>query len=72
MGRSLPYSKALIHEVYEEMNLPLLPESNTYSDVPFWVDVPAEKEVEEPKGMLMIASRLPGNLSPIFRPCQIC
>jgi hypothetical protein len=51
MGRSLPYSKAMIHEVYEEMNLSLLSESNTYSDVPFWVDVPAEKEVEEPKGM---------------------
>jgi hypothetical protein len=57
-GALSPYSKALIHEVYEEMNLPLLYESDTYSDdVPFWVDVPAEKEVEIPKGMLMVPYR---------------
>lgn len=37
------------------MGLPLLWESDSYSDdVPFWVDVPAEKNSDNPKGMLMI------------------
>lgn len=57
-GRLSPHSIALVHEVYEEMNLPLLYESDAYSDdVPFWVDVPAEKNEENPKGMLMIPYR---------------
>ncbi|TVY20926.1 Chitin deacetylase 1 [Lachnellula arida] len=54
-GAVSAYSKALIHEVYEEKGIPLLYESDTYSDdLPFWVDVPAEKELKNPKGMLMI------------------
>ncbi|KAH8882074.1 polysaccharide deacetylase [Thozetella sp. PMI_491] len=54
-GALSPYSKALIHEVYEEKDIPLLYESDTYSDdIPFWVDVPAEKDSPDPKGMLMI------------------
>ncbi|KAH8812241.1 possibe polysaccharide deacetylase [Xylogone sp. PMI_703] len=54
-GALSPCSKAIIHEVYEEMNIPLLYESDTYSDdLPFWVDVPSEKQSDNPKGMLMI------------------
>lgn len=57
-GALSPYSKALIHEVYEEKGIPLLYESDTYSDdIPFWVDVPAEKHSTNPKGMLMIPYR---------------
>ena len=54
-GRLSPRSKALVHEVYEEMGLDLLWESDSYADdVPYWIDVPAEEGVENPKGMLMI------------------
>lgn len=57
-GALSPYSKAIIHQVYEEMGLPLLYESDAYcDDVPFWIDVPAEKDAGDPKGMLMIPYR---------------
>jgi hypothetical protein len=57
-GRLSPHSLGLVHEVFEEMNLPLLWESDAYSDdVPFWIDVPAEHNSENPKGMLMIPYR---------------
>jgi len=58
MGRISPYSKALIHEVHEELKAPLLWEADTYAeDLPYWVDIPAEKGSAEPKGMLMIPYR---------------
>lgn len=58
MGRISPYSKALIHEVHEELKTPLLWEADTYAeDLPYWVDVPAEKDSAEPKGMLMMPYR---------------
>lgn len=57
-GALSPCSKAIIHEVFEEMDIPLLYESDAYcDDVPFWVDVPAEKDLKKPKGMLMIPYR---------------
>jgi hypothetical protein len=57
-GALSPYSKAIIHEVYKEMGIPLLYESDAYcDDVPFWVDVPAEKDSKTPEGMLMIPYR---------------
>lgn len=57
-GALSPCSKAIIHEVFEEMGLPLLYESDAYcDDVPYWVDVPAEKNSASPKGMLMIPYR---------------
>jgi hypothetical protein len=57
-GRLSPHSLGLVHEVFEEMILPLLWESDAYSDdVPFWIDVPAERNSENPKGMLMIPYR---------------
>lgn len=54
-GRLSPRSHALVWDVFKEMGLPLLWESDTYSDdVPYWVDVPAEKDLPNPEGMLMV------------------
>lgn len=54
-GRLSPRSKALVHEVYKEQGVPLSWESDSYcEDLPYWVDVPAEKEEANPAGMLMI------------------
>ena len=54
-GRISPHSKALIWEAHHEMGIPLLYESDSYSDdVPYWVDVPAEKGSADPHGMLMV------------------
>ena len=54
-GRLSPRSRALVHEAFEEMGLPLLYESDAYDDdLPHWVDVPAEKNSSNPKGMLLI------------------
>ena len=54
-GALSPRSKAIIHAVYKEMGLPLLYESDTYADdLPYWVDVPAEKDAADAQGMLMI------------------
>lgn len=58
LGALGPHSKAIIHEVYKEMGLPLLYSSDAYcDDVPFWVDVPAEKDMENPQGMLIVPYR---------------
>ncbi len=54
-GRLSPRSRALVWEVYKEQKIPLLWESDTYNDdLPYWIDVPAEKEHPNPEGMLMI------------------
>ncbi|CAG8959380.1 hypothetical protein HYFRA_00001278 [Hymenoscyphus fraxineus] len=54
-GRLSSRSQALVWEVYKEMGVPLLWDSDSYADdLPYWVDVPAEKDEPEPKGMLMI------------------
>ncbi len=54
-GRLSPRSRALVHEVYEEMGHSLLYESDAYDDdLPHWVDVPAERDSPNPKGMLLI------------------
>nr|OQO20109.1 hypothetical protein B0A51_11790 [Rachicladosporium sp. CCFEE 5018] len=55
VGRQSPRTKALIWEVYKEHGAPLLWESDSYcDDLPYWVDVPAEKDAKEPEGMLML------------------
>ena len=42
-------------DVYKEMGVPLLWDSDSYADdLPYWVDVPSEKNEEKPQGMLMI------------------
>lgn len=54
-GRLSPRSHALVWEVFKDMGIPLLWNSDTYADdVPYWVDVPAEKDEENPPGMLMV------------------
>ena len=54
-GRLSPRSRALVHEVYKEQGIPLLWESDSYcDDLPYWVDVPAEKDSPNPEGMLMV------------------
>lgn len=54
-GRLSPRSHALVWDVFQEMGLPLLWESDSYADdVPYWVDVPAEKDSPSPQGMLMV------------------
>ncbi|KAL6253236.1 hypothetical protein RBB50_000959 [Rhinocladiella similis] len=54
-GRLSPRSHALVWDVFREMKLPLLWESDSYADdVPYWVDVPAEKDSADPQGMLMV------------------
>ncbi|KAF2808488.1 polysaccharide deacetylase [Mytilinidion resinicola] len=54
-GRLSPRSHALVWDVYQEMGLPLLWNSDSYSDdLPYYVDVPAEKESPNPKGMLIL------------------
>lgn len=54
-GRLSPRSRALVQEVYREQGVPLVWESDSYSDdLPYWVDVPAEAGQEKPKGMLMV------------------
>ena len=54
-GRLSPRSRALIYEVYKELGAPLAWESDSYcDDLPYWIDVPAEKDSANPEGMLMI------------------
>ncbi|KAK1045573.1 hypothetical protein LTR33_015170 [Friedmanniomyces endolithicus] len=54
-GRLSPRSRGLVHEVYKEMGVPLVWESDSYcDDLPYWVDVAAEKGDEKPEGMLMV------------------
>lgn len=54
-GRLSPQSRALVWEVYKELGLPLLWNSDSHEDdVPYWVDVPGEKSSEKPEGLLMI------------------
>lgn len=75
-GRLSPRSRALVWEVYKEMGVKLAWESDTYcDDLPYWVDVPAEKDEAKPEGMLMIpytyvASKLslPLRIEPDFLP----
>lgn len=54
-GRPSPRSRTLVPQVYEELGEELLWASDTYADdVPYWIDLPAEKEVPNPKGCLMV------------------
>jgi len=54
-GRLSSRSQALVWDVYKEMGIPLLWQSDSYADdLPYWVDVPAEKNAEKPEGMLIV------------------
>lgn len=54
-GRLSPRSRALVHEVYRELEAPLVWESDSYADdLPYWTDVPAEAGSAQAEGMLMV------------------
>lgn len=56
-GRGTPNTRALFPTVMKEMGEKLLYSSENFSDdVPFWVDLPAEKDLPdaEKEGMLVI------------------
>ena len=54
-GRPSPQSRALVPKVYEEMGEELVWFSDTYADdVPYWTDLPQERTLSSPKGMLML------------------
>lgn len=56
-GRGTPNTKALFADVYKKMGKKLLYSSEAYNDdVPYWIDLPAEKNLpaEEKEGMLII------------------
>lgn len=54
-GRLSPRSRGLVHEVYKEQGIPLIWEADSYcDDLPYWVDVPAEADDPDSKGMLML------------------
>lgn len=63
-GRQSTHSLALLHEAYKEMDVKLNYVSDAYGDdIPYWMDVPAEKELppEKRKGMLMVPYSLDCN-----------
>jgi peptidoglycan/xylan/chitin deacetylase (PgdA/CDA1 family) len=56
-GRDSAHSRALVPEVYKEMGEELLWYSDTYADdVPYWIDLPSERDSSDPKGtgLLMV------------------
>jgi peptidoglycan/xylan/chitin deacetylase (PgdA/CDA1 family) len=54
-GRDSTHSRTLVPEVYREMGEELLWYSDSYADdVPYWVDLPFEKDSPDPKGLLMV------------------
>ncbi|EXJ96516.1 hypothetical protein A1O1_01642 [Capronia coronata CBS 617.96] len=54
-GRPSPQSRSLIPQVYEEMGEELVWVSDTYADeVPYWIDLPMERNKPNPKGCLML------------------
>lgn len=56
-GRGTPNTKALFADVFKKMGKPLLYCSEAYNDdVPYWIDLPAEKDLpdEEKQGMLIV------------------
>ncbi|KIW78788.1 hypothetical protein Z517_08627 [Fonsecaea pedrosoi CBS 271.37] len=56
-GRGTPNTKALFPEVFKEAGSEMLWNSEAYNDdVPYWVDLPAEKDLpdEQKKGMLIL------------------
>ena len=54
-GRNSPQSRVLVPQVYEEMGEELVWCADTYADdVPYWLDLPYEKERADPKGLLMV------------------
>ncbi|KAI0474184.1 polysaccharide deacetylase [Xylariaceae sp. FL0804] len=54
-GRNSPHSRTLVPQVYEEMGEQLEWVSDTYADdVPYWIDLPYERDAPAPRGCLMV------------------
>lgn len=54
-GRNSPHSRTLVPQVYEEMGETLEWVSDTYADdVPYWVDLPLERDSPSPNGLLIV------------------
>ncbi|KAI1076228.1 polysaccharide deacetylase [Whalleya microplaca] len=54
-GRNSPHSRTLVPQVYDEMGETLEWMSDTYADdVPYWIDLPYERNSLKPKGCLMV------------------
>lgn len=54
-GRPSPHSRSLVPQVYQEMGEELVWASDTYADdVPYWIDLPMERNSPSPKGCLLI------------------
>jgi peptidoglycan/xylan/chitin deacetylase (PgdA/CDA1 family) len=54
-GRLSPRSIALVYEVYKELGLPLVWMSDAWADdVPYWRDMPGEKDDPDAKGLLLV------------------
>lgn len=56
-GRGTPNTKGLFSDVFKKMGKPLLYCSEAYNDdVPYWIDLPAEKDLpdNEKEGMLIV------------------
>jgi peptidoglycan/xylan/chitin deacetylase (PgdA/CDA1 family) len=72
LGRGTPNTKALFPEVLRDVGGELLYSSETAfnDDVPYWIDLPAEKDLndEEKKGMLVVPYNYDCNgiFSPLF------
>lgn len=55
IGRNGPNSRVLVPKVYEELGEELVWSSDTYADdVPYWLDLPHERDSSNPKGCLMV------------------
>lgn len=54
-GRPSPHSRTLVPQVYREMGEELVWASDTYADdIPYWIDLPLERDDPQPKGCLMV------------------
>lgn len=54
-GRPSPHSRSLVPAVYEELGEELVWASDAYADdVPYWTDLPMERDSKNPKGCLMV------------------
>jgi peptidoglycan/xylan/chitin deacetylase (PgdA/CDA1 family) len=54
-GRPSPRSKILVWQTFRDAEIPLLWNSDTYADdIPYWIDIPEERDAPDAKGLLML------------------
>ncbi len=76
-GRATPNTKALFPEAWREVGAEMLYCSEAYNDdVPYWLDLPAEKDLPdaEKKGMLIVPYNydVNGGLTTLIAPDKGC